>query len=321
MKISSSNVNLHATSENVNFSYKKFQLSFVYKDENRDNFNYSLHLKNSYLRLDVGEISLDNENDATDVKTKILKILIEKLTGIKIKTISIQEILNPENIDNLSVPEFATVLNYEKLEFKSQKVDFQAYGVIKTKSGEEIRFQIAFTLNKEQLKYSKIDIKAGSVALIDPLIINLNGDLENIFTDSRFEFDLDNDGKKEKIPYLTEGNGFIVFDKNENGKIDNGTELFGVITGDGFQELKKFDTDKDGWVDEDDKYFSRLKVWLKNENKDVIVPIKDLGIGAIYLSSVYTDFSFENKGFLRKSSIYLKEDNNVGIVSKVDFVV
>ncbi len=319
MKILSSDVYLFSKNKKVDFSYEKLQLKFIQNDKRSSNQNNGI--KHTYIKLDTGKINLDKEEDITDIKTKIIKILIEKLTGKKIKTVSLKDILSPKNAENLSIPEFAAQLTYEKFSFKSQQVDFKAHGVIKTKSGREINFQLSFSLKKEQIDYSKVNIKSGSVALVDPLVINLNGDLQNILSDSRFEFDLDSDGKNEKIPFLSDGSGFIVFDKNQNGKIDNGAELFGASTGNGFYELSQFDTDKDGWIDEDDKYFNRLKVWLKNENSDRTVSFKELGIGAIYLSPVLTEFSFEDKGFLRKSSIYLKENGNVGIVSKIDFTV
>ena len=50
-----------------------------------------------------------------------------------------------------------------------------------------------------------------------------------------------------------------VFDRNGNGKADNGSELFGVASGNGFADLRRLDEDRNGWIDESDAAFDRLQ--------------------------------------------------------------
>lgn len=63
-------------------------------------------------------------------------------------------------------------------------------------------------------------------------------------TDQKFYFDLDADGTADRISMLKSGSGFLALDKNGNGKIDDGSELFGTQSGDGFADLEEYDIDK-----------------------------------------------------------------------------
>ena len=71
---------------------------------------------------------------------------------------------------------------------------------------------------------------------------------------TNFSFDLDSDGVKEDIPMIRPGSGFLALDLNKDGIINNGNELFGPHTGDGFVELSSYDKDTNNWIDENDLY-------------------------------------------------------------------
>ena len=87
--------------------------------------------------------------------------------------------------------------------------------------------------------------------LCDPLVFNFEGNTADI-TDQKFMFDLDCDGKEEEISSLGKGSGFLALDKNGDGIVNDGTELFGTKSGDGFADLAEYDEDGNGWIDEDD---------------------------------------------------------------------
>ncbi len=322
MEILGSNISLQSRYEKVTFNYERFEFRFITRNIENDR-KTDTTVNTELLKADLGVVNLDSDSmDEEEIKTFILRFLIEKLTGKKVKTVSLKELRGKiDTLDgNLQEPQFAAELKYEKLSYEKEYVDFRANGRIVTKDGREIKFDISFSINREVLDYTNLDIKAGSLALIDPLVINLSGDLRNPLSDSTFIFDLDSDGVEEAIPVLSEGNGFLVFDKNENGIVDDGSELFGTKTGDGFGELSVYDYDKNGWIDENDRIFDKLKIWLKTESQDRLISLRSVNIGAIYLKGVNTSFSFGN-GFLRDSSVYLKENEDAGIISKVDFVV
>ena len=322
MKIESSDMNLSSEYSKMSFNYEKIEFR-IFSSENEKNKASEIQLNVDYIKLDVKQVNLKEKSmDENELKVFIIRFFVEKLTGKKVKLLSMEDynkISNPES--NVSIPEIAGELKYEKISYEKEDVYFKAHGKVITKDGREIKFDINFSLNREMLDYTKLDLKFGSAALVDPLIINLDGNLEDVLSDSKFSFDLNVDGEDEKISLLKPGNGFLVFDKNHNGKVDNGSELFGAKTGYGFKELKQFDEDKNNWIDENDSVFNNLKLWIRNQNEDRLLDLKNIGIGAIYLNNELTPFTFDNKGKLQKSSIYLKESGDVGVISKVDFLV
>ncbi len=322
MQILNSNVSLQSKYEKISFSYEKLSLRFI-SSADRVNQDVNVDIKTKSIKSSVETINVDsNLMDENELKTLIIKLLVEKLTGKKIKTLSLKDFQGKlHTLDsNIEQPQFAAEIEYEKLDYEKESVNFKANGKIITKDGRQIQFDVTFSLNKEILDYTHLNIKAGSKALIDPLVINLNGSLESPLSSTKFSFDLDADGNKENISLLSEGYGFLVFDKNENNVVDDGSELFGTKTGDGFGELKGYDDNKNGWITEDDKIFDKLKVWLKTPSKDNVVSLKDLNIDAVYLNNVDTPFTLQD-GYLRNSSIYIKGNGSAGIISKIDFAV
>ena len=158
-------------------------------------------------------------------------------------------------------------------------------------------------------------------------MINLDTNIASV-SDQKFFFDLDADGKEEEISFAGKGSGFLALDKNGDGKINDGSELFGTKSGDGFKDLSAYDEDGNGWIDEHDSIFSQLKIWTKDEEgNDHLIDLKKADVGAIYLGNADTQFSLKNdanelNAEIKKTGIYLKESTgSVGTLNHVDLVV
>lgn len=180
-------------------------------------------------------------------------------------------------------------------------------------------------------EYYREELNVAQFALYDPLVINLDTDATEL-SDQTFYFDLDADGEEEEISML-KGSGYLALDKNEDGIINDGSELFGTGNGDGFADLARYDEDGNGWIDENDSIWSKLKIWCKDEKgNDVLYKLSDKGVGAICLQNVSTDFTLQGdrtardgateanatNGAIRKTGIFLYENGNVGTVQHVD---
>lgn len=288
----------------------------------------------------IDKLSLSNkvkkteeDEDSLPPELRMIKLYLEKLIGKKINIKP--KILEAGNKDSAKIfiskpitePQnsFTIEYNYKALLHESEKLSLSTKGVIKTTDGQTIEFTLSINLNRESIKKQDIKIIIGNSIVEDPLVINLNGESVN-FKDTKFYFDIDSDGKDEQIPFFESNSGFLAFDRNEDGVINNGKELFGPETGDGFAELSKYDLDQNRWIDENDPIFDKLAIWSRNPSgEDNLESIRKKGIGAIYLGNEIAQFQFNNHqneilGKLRTSGVYIKENGSIGTIQQIDLI-
>lgn len=186
---------------------------------------------------------------------------------------------------------------------ESESTSFTTKGTVKTEDGREIDF--------EQL------------TLCDPLVINLEGNVAQV-SDQTFFFDIDCDGVEDEISKLIAGSGFLALDQNGDGIINDGSELFGTQSGNGFADLARYDSDGNGFIDENDEIFHRLKIWCMDENgQPHLYSLKEKGVGAIGLAHTGTQYSLTNENnetnaVIRSTGFFLFEDGNAGSIQHVD---
>ncbi|MCR5373965.1 MAG: hypothetical protein K6E39_01160 [Lachnospiraceae bacterium] len=214
-------------------------------------------------------------------------------------------------------------LNTTTTYYESESTTLEASACVTTADGREININLNISMSRtfyqEVSTYTNIP-----TAFTDPLIVNLDGDLPDI--DSMdFFFDLDCDGTAEEISSLGEGSGFLALDKNEDGTINDGSELFGALSGNGFAELSLYDIDQNGFIDEADEIFEKLKVWVRcGGGEEKLLSLKDVGIGAIGLTHSDTNFALKDHhghtdAYIRKTGFFLYEQGTVGTIQHVDF--
>lgn len=91
---------------------------------------------------------------------------------------------------------------------------------------------------------------------------------------------------------LASGSAYLAIDSNTVGRINDGSELFGTRSGNGFTDLARFDDDGNRWLDENDDVFERLRIWQPDPvGKASLETLHDRGVGALYLGSTETPFS------------------------------
>ena len=121
------------------------------------------------------------------------------------------------------------------------------------------------------------------------------------------------------------GRGFLAFDKNADGVINDGGELFGPSTGDGFAELTRYDSDGNQWIDENDPVFDRLGVMTVTDGQIGLQKLGHLGIGAISVGNLATDFDVRDsdntrRGRVSATGLFLREDGTPGTIQHLDIV-
>lgn len=95
-----------------------------------------------------------------------------------------------------------------------------------------------------------------------PLILNLDGDgIELTFlTNSHAYFDLDGDGFRENTGWVKSDDGLLVLDKNNDGYINDISELFGNNNTGGFAVLRTLDSNGDNQITAADANFNKLQL-------------------------------------------------------------
>lgn len=201
---------------------------------------------------------------------------------------------------------------------------FDAQGTVHTADGRDITFNMNVEMSRSFTEIAGQTIDFGSPRLCDPLVINLDGNVADV-SDQKFFFDLDSDGSEESISLLHAGSGYLALDKNDDGIINNGSELFGTTSGNGFSDLAQYDKDNNGWIDEADEIFSKLRIWIKDtSNNDKLISLSEAGVGAICLGSRNTEFSLNSLGdnhtnaVIRKTGLFLYENGQPGTIQQMD---
>ncbi len=282
----------------------------------------------------LDQIAAGADEALDDPRMTLLRAVIESMFGRSIQVLRLSD-LEPDSTPAYAPPErtptgantsgMSLSVRSERIEY--EHVGFAAKGLVRTADGREIRFEVEFELERSFAERFELDMRTGEPRrLQDPLVLDFAGSGARL-ADVRFAFDLDADGTDDAIPLPIGGRGMLAFDRNANGRIDDGSELFGPTTGDGFAELATLDSDGNGWIDEADAHFADLRLWQPDVNgKGSLTTLAEAGVGALSVARVATPFALrdgagDTLGQLRASGVYLSEDGTAGTISQIDLAV
>lgn len=320
MKIDQSKVNLQAQHE----ASSHREISFEYSDD------FSRVLAESRAA------PIDGPTGSRDDAQRHLLFLLQHLITLLFRIISNQSAEAPPSgtgCESVPPPDSAAPDAGRRMQWKSiqrewliesENSQFSAQGTIRTADGQ----CLSFSLNVNQARFFSCEstlVQTGSVVLRDPLILNLSTQGVEL-SGGRFVFDLDADGISEAIPELAGGSVFLALDRNGDGRIADGQELFGTRSGNGFADLATLDDDGNGWIDAADRAYAQLCLWSGSEDPAQLRTLTQEGIGALSLAHIDTPFSLTDEqnrhlGQVRHSGVYLREDGRVGSMQQVDLAV
>ncbi len=171
--------------------------------------------------------------------------------------------------------------------------------------------------------------------IISPIVLDLDRDgVETVSTADGVPFDYDGDGSRERSGWVGSDDGLLVWDRNGNGQIDNGSELFGNrtplrgggVAANGFAALASWDDSGDGRIDANDILWSSLRVWRDRNGDGLSTPdeitfLSDLGITAISTAYVNST-SVDAQGNAHKQiGSFTRADGSTGAAEDVWFKV
>ena len=195
----------------------------------------------------------------------------------------------------------------------------------KTVSKENEKIVTTSTMRSMKLRMA-IDIQVTHTAhKADPLIVDLDGDgFDLLPLKDGVMFDINGDGKKELTSWITGDDAFLALDRNLNGKIDSGKELFGDQNGalNGFLELSKLDWDKNGILNLKDPMFKKLLLFRDlnrdgKSEKGELTPLYKAGIESINLNYLKFHLFLKNSA-LTSLSYYQRENGEKGQIGDFD---
>jgi Ca2+-binding RTX toxin-like protein/subtilisin-like proprotein convertase family protein len=185
-------------------------------------------------------------------------------------------------------------------------------------------------------------INARTFLNIDPVVLDLNGDGVKLtsYQNSEVTFDVDNDGKAERTGWVSNQDGILVEDVNQDGKINNITETIseyynpndgsiadadGKYSTDGLAALKKLDSNNDGKFNNQDAKWNDLRIW-QDANGDAetdageLKTLDEAGIKEFDLTNIIQANKERNEGnVILAKATYTTTDNQIKQVAAVDF--
>ena len=169
---------------------------------------------------------------------------------------------------------------------------------------------------------------------VDPLALDLDGDgLETtgIASTNTTLFDHDGDGVRTGTGWVKGDDALLVLDRNGNGIIDSGRELFGVDTllangqkaANGFAALADLDSNHDGLFSAADDQFAHVKLWRDLDQDGIsdageLVSLADAGIASINLANTAANTGLTGGNTLTATGTYTKTDGTTGTAGNLN---
>jgi hypothetical protein len=263
----------------------------------------------------------EGEREYETTADQIIEKMVREISGQRVRLRRISGMGNGENVI-LSTPinppgnQLAFSFLSQSTHYEYERVSVRSSGAVSLADGRTIDFSLELNMERESLLKESVTWQSAGRILMDPLTFNFDCDLRSLVNKS-FQFDMNCDGSPEEFSSLAPGTGFLALDLNNDKQVNNGRELFGPRTGHGFSELAVHDLDRNGWIDENDPIFSKLRIWnpgTKGETE--LLSLKTAGVGAICLIHDTNKFQLKdmNNGLMGEvaaTGVFLTEKGEV----------
>lgn len=169
-----------------------------------------------------------------------------------------------------------------------------------------------------------ISLEELGVKKVDPLVLDLGGEGIDLTEAGKGAiFDVTADGKLDSTAWVKGNTALLTYDRNGNGVVDNGSELFGDQNGaaHGFAELAKYDSNNDRIINILDPVFKALKLYrdLDGDGKmsqNEFSTLSQNGIKALNLNFSRDNTDIKGNSLIMNGS-FEREDGSKGQLADV----
>ncbi len=135
---------------------------------------------------------------------------------------------------------------------------------------------------------------------------------------------MNSDGFAELTGWVGSKDGFLVLDRNANGRIDDNTEMFGHPGLSGFADLSLLDSNADGIIDQHDAKFADLRVWRDLNQNGISEAIELFSLTGLGIKSIDThahplDITTTTGNALWEQSTFTWADGRTGDIFEAGF--
>lgn len=147
---------------------------------------------------------------ADKMRLLVAEMVLEQLTGEKVHLKISMLRMDQKAVDTLKqntpnpiVQREGWGVEYDLHESysESEKMSFDAEGVVNTSDGMKIKFSVNLKLSREFTVQHDISIRAGDAKKVDPLVVNFSGTAAQL-TETKYQFDLNSDGRKDNMSFV-----------------------------------------------------------------------------------------------------------------------
>lgn len=261
------------------------------------------------------------------LNVQILRAFIQKFLGIDLEA-SLR--LDPDDwqADPLQLdPALAGLqIEFERIEerFESESLRVDMQASIQLSDGRRLSTSLSLSMDRQFYSRSTTRLQQGQRE--DPLILNFNG--QGVALSDRWvDFDLRADGSLVRMPVPEAGNALLVKDGNNNGVIDDGSEILGALSGDAWADLRALDADGNGFIDRGDPAFTRLGLLkFDADGRQRLFSLEEKGVKAIALDAIESPFTLTDVannplGQVRSTGYFLTDRLEMRAAQQVDFFV
>lgn len=199
--------------------------------------------------------------------------------------------------------------------YRYQQLSASFTGEVSLSDGTSMQWDFQFAQIESEFNF----VLQRAAEVKDPLVLSLDGSYRATGQWLNFAMSSDSQGRLDK---LSGAQYYLVHDKNQNGRADDGSELFGPTSGQGFAELAQLDDDGNGFIDQADHAFNQLYAWQPDQGLRSLSAVQ---IGALSVTSAATSFDYyqqeQLQARLSRSGIALTTDRQVALLQQVDFTV